>query len=177
MGDRKSLPSVMCRSVLLQNEGRMLLDMMTGRPEDFTGMALALEKWALAQRNSLKTQLRYATRNLLVAFEFACKSADKGQGLLHAIAVPDGMVNPYNNDTVRVIANFAKLSYLELCLRLGKRRRFDRREHRHSRALTKAFHPLGVEKPHFQRRIGPRGLLRVFVVEPQQSARRLRYSQ
>ena len=40
--------------------------------------------------------------------------------------------------------------------------------------LTKLYHLIGVEKPHFQRRIDPRDLFRVFLVKPQQSVERLR---
>ena len=84
------------------------------------------------------------------------------------------MVKPYNSDTVSVIANFAKLSYPEQCLLLGKRHGFDRHRHLHSQVLTKLYHLIGVEKPHFQRRIDPRDLFRVFLVEPQHSVERLR---
>ena len=40
--------------------------------------------------------------------------------------------------------------------------------------LTKLYHLIGIEKPHFQRRIDPRHLFQVFLVEPQQSVERLR---
>ena len=84
------------------------------------------------------------------------------------------MVKPYTSDTVSVIANFAKLSYPEQRLLLGKCRGFDRRSHLHSQTLTRLYHLIGIEKPHFQRRIDPRDLFRVFLVEPQQSVERLR---
>ena len=163
--DWKLRPSVARRRLRRENEGRMLLDMMTRRPEDFSGMVSALDQWVLAQHHGLKTRLLDVTRNPLVALYFACEAEPEDDGQFHVFAVPKDMVKPYTSDTVSIIANFAKLSYPEQCLLLGKRRGFDRRRYLHSQVLTKLYHLIGIEKPHFQRRIDPRDLFSMFLVE------------
>ena len=77
----------------------------------------------------------------------------------------------YDSDVVSIIANFAKLSYSEQSVLLGKRRGIN---HDYKHVMGKLYHLIGEEKPHFLRRIDPRDFFRVFVVEPQQSVERLR---
>lgn len=171
----KLRPSAMRHSALRDNESQMLLDMMTRRPEDFSGMTSALDQWVLAQHHGLKTRLLDVTKNPLVALFYACDGDQVDEeGRLHVFVVPHGLVKPYNSDTVSIIANFAKLTRPEQDLLLGKRRGRDWDRLRFSQVMNRLYHLIGIEKPHFQRRIDPRDLFRVFIVEPQQSVARLR---
>ncbi len=101
------------------------------------------------------------------------------------------MIKPFNSDTVSIIANFAKLSRPEQKLLLGKKlscteqklllgKRLQNVEHdltiwhdQYSRSKRRLYHFIRHEKPHFGKRIEPRDLFRVFVVEPQQSFKRI----
>ena len=152
----------------------MLLDMMTRRPEDFKGITSAFSQWVLAQHHGLKTRLLDITRNPLVALYYACEMDPSSEGKLHVFAVPPALVKPYDSDTVSIIANFAKLSHREQNLLLGKRRGVDWDRLNYQEVLIKLYHLIGLEKPHFQRRIDPRDLFRILVVEPQQSIERVR---
>ena len=174
-------------------EGEMLLDLMSRRPEDFSHTSSALSEWVLAQHFGLKTRLLDVTRNPLVALFSACddspsqRSFTDEDGVLHVFAVPRELVKPFDSDSVSVIANFAKLPLAEQLLLLGKREQTIREEMQilgrkapigiysmYYTALTRLYHNIGREKPHFKERIDPRDLYKVFVVEPQQSLERVR---
>ena len=113
---------------LHEKEGRMLVDLMSHQPEAFDGHSSALSQWVLAQHHGLKTRLIDINRNLAVALFFTCggfereygnEENDDKDGRLHIFAVPRTMVKPFDSDTISVIANFGKLSWVEQETLLG----------------------------------------------------------
>ena len=103
---------------------------------------------------------------------FACEPDEQAakDGRIHVLAVPPSLVRTYDSDTLSVVANFAKLSHAEQSTLLGKRRCavVD-----YGRTRDRLYHLIAREKPWFARRIDPRDLFRVFVIEPRRSFERL----
>ena len=169
-------PYAMRQEATKNNEKAMLLELNARRPEEFSQANSALGQWVLAQHHGLPTRFLDVTKNPLVALFHACEQHYDEDGTLHIFAVQPDLVQTYNSDLVGIVTNFARLGRREQVALLGKSINSSDgvQPSSYQSAVTQLRRLLREEKPYFEDPIDVRQLLRVFVVEPQQSAERIR---
>ena len=173
-----------------EKEGKMLLDLMSRRPQDFASATSALSQWVIAQQHGLRTRLLDITRNPLMALFHTCEDSSSSEksnqmdGALHVFVVPENrnIVKSFDSDAVSVVANLAKLPLFEQHALMGKFSDYEEaagrvlrgRSNRYPDIMDRLYHHIRQEKPYFKERIDVRDLFRVFVVEPRQSFERIK---
>ena len=175
----KLRPSV-TREGFVIDESDMLLDLVSRRPEEFSGISSALGQWVLAQHHELKTRFLDVSKNPLVALFNACggDAHTKKDGRLYVFAVPRSLVKPFNSDVVSIISNFARLSHAEQNIILTKKSNWTddtfNIPYFYPGIMKHLYQLIREEKPYFEERIDLRDFYGVFIIEPQQSSERVR---
>ena len=120
----------------------------------------------------------------LVALFWCCSDTNAPQpGRLHVYSLRRELIKPFNSDTVSLIANFAKLPWLDQYILLGwpmgeitsEIESGLPRGYRigYQLSLNRLYQLIRKEKPYFEERIDPKDFYKVFVVEPEQSFERI----
>lgn len=167
-------PSIYRKDEWINNEHKMIQELLIRCPKDFDGKQSSFEKLVKMQHYDLPTRLLDITENPLVALYFACSSQMDGDkdGELIFFKIPKKDIKYFDSDTVSVVSNIAWLkSNFSLPHRFSAdSKSFHNEKNEHADVL---MHCIRQEKPHFRERVNPKHIQSVVCVKPKLDNQRI----
>ena len=98
-------PSIFREQYLIENEDKIIKDVLTNCPDDFLPTDTLFEKLVKLQHYGCKTRLLDLTTNALVALYFACneKKHHRINGELIILDIPNDQIKYFDSDTVAIL--------------------------------------------------------------------------
>lgn len=98
-------PSIFREPYLIENEDKIIKDVLTNCPDDFLPTDTLFEKLVKLQHYGCKTRLLDLTTNALVALYFACheKKHHQTNGELIILDIPNDQIKYFDSDTVAIL--------------------------------------------------------------------------
>ena len=99
-------PSIFREQYLIENEDKIIKDVLTNCPDDFLPPDTLFEKLVKLQHYGCKTRLLDLTTNALVALYFACneKKHHRTNGELIILDIPNDQIKYFDSDTVAILS-------------------------------------------------------------------------
>lgn len=99
-------PSIFREPYLIENEDKIIKDVLTNCPDDFLPTDTLFEKLVKLQHYGCKTRLLDLTTNALVALYFACheKKHHQTNGELIILDIPNDQIKYFDSDTVAILS-------------------------------------------------------------------------
>ena len=99
-------PSIFREQYLIENEDKIIKDVLTSCPDDFLPTDTLFEKLVKLQHYGCKTRLLDLTTNALVALYFACheKKHHRTNGELIILDIPNDQIKYFDSDTVAILS-------------------------------------------------------------------------
>ena len=98
-------PSIFREQYLIENEDKIIKDVLTNCPDDFLPTDTLFEKLVKLQHYGCKTRLLDLTTNALVALYFACNEEKHHRinGELIILDIPNDQIKYFDSDTVAIL--------------------------------------------------------------------------
>ena len=102
-------PSIFREQYLIENEDKIIKDVLTNCPDDFLPTDTLFEKLVKLQHYGCKTRLLDLTANALVALYFACneKKHHRINGELIILDIPNDQIKYFDSDTVAILTDIS----------------------------------------------------------------------